>query len=151
MSDEKNLKDGLDDMLGDAKEGVKKAADKASELADDAKESINDFTDDAKKTFNNVSSDGKNVALIAHITVIGLIIAFVMNNGNKTQIGSFYVRQSLGLSLVAIAAGWIPIIGWLIAIVMFVFWILSLIGALSGEEKLTPVLGEHFQNWFKSL
>ena len=70
MSDEKNLKDGLDDMLGDAKDGAKKAADKASELAgeakgkaselaDDAKESMNEFADDAKSTMNEFSNSAK--------------------------------------------------------------------------------------------
>ncbi|WP_452224052.1 NINE protein [Lacinutrix chionoecetis] len=52
MSDEKNLKGDLDDMLGDAKEGAKKMGEKANEFADDAKEKANEFAEDAKSTAN---------------------------------------------------------------------------------------------------
>ncbi|MFV9551658.1 YtxH domain-containing protein [Algibacter sp. PT7-4] len=158
MSDEKNLSDDLNDMLGDAKEGAKKAADKASEIADDAKEKAKAFANEAKETASefaddakDVLSDGKNIAIIAHITLIGWIIALVMNNNNKSELGSYYIRQMLGLIILGFVFMFIPVIGWILNLVMLVLWGLSLIGALSGEKKPTPVLGEHFQNWFKSL
>ena len=59
MSDEKNLKEDLDDMLGEAKEGAKKAADKASELADEAKEKAGEFADEAKSSMNDFSNNAK--------------------------------------------------------------------------------------------
>ncbi len=46
------------------------------------------------------SDNGKTVAIIAYITLIGWIIALVMNNGNKTALGSYHVRQSLGIMCV---------------------------------------------------
>lgn len=169
MSDEKNLNDDLNDMLGDAKDGAKKAADKvsdkaseladdakelagdakekASEIADDVKEAASEFADDTKEVLSN----GKNIAIIAHITLIGWIIALVMNNSNKSEIGSFYIRQMLGLLILSFVLWFIPVIGWILNLLIIVLWIMSLIGALSGEKKLTPVLGEHFQNWFKGL
>lgn len=169
MSDEKNLGDDLNDMLGDAKDGAKKAADKVSdkagELADDAKElageakekakefaseakeAASDFADDAKE----VLSDGKNVAIIAHITIIGWIIALVMNSGNKTELGSFYIRQMLGIVILAFVGSFIPFVNLIVWIGVLVLWVMSLIGAFSGEKKLIPLLGEHFQNWFKAL
>ena len=73
MSDDnKNLSDDLNDMLGDAKEGAKKAADKASELAgeakekasefaSEAKESAKEFTDSAKEAFDKASGDNKKI------------------------------------------------------------------------------------------
>ncbi|WP_396602411.1 YtxH domain-containing protein [Algibacter sp. R77976] len=169
MSDEKNLSDDLNDMLGDAKDGAKKAADtvsdKAGELADDAKElageakeKAKEFANDAKETASEfagdakeVLSNGKNIAIIAHITLIGWIIALVMNNSNKSELGSFYIRQMLGLLILSLVLMFIPVIGWILNILMLVLWIMSLVGALGGEKKPTPVLGEHFQNWFKSL
>lgn len=169
MADDKNLSDDLDDMLGDAKEGAKKAAGKAkgkaSELADDAKElageakeKAKEFANEAKETASEfaedakeILSDGKNIAIIAHITLIGWIIALVMNNGNKSELGSFYIRQMLGLLILGLIFMLIPGIGWILNVAMLVLWIMSLVGALSGEKKLTPVLGEYFQDWFKSL
>ena len=172
MSDDnKNLSDDLDDMIGDAKDGAKKTGDKisqkASEFSEDAKETYNEakekaseFADDAKKAASEfaedakeVLSDGKNVAIIAHIWWIGWIIALIMNNGDKkTELGSFYIRQTLGLLLFSFLS-WIPIsfFPFIIGIVGLVLWIMSLIGALSGEKKPVPIIGEYFQEWFKSL
>lgn len=83
MSDEKSLRDDLNDMLGDAKEEVKKAADrvsdkagefageakeafegareKAGEFAGEAKEKAGEFADEAKEAFDNVSGENKKV------------------------------------------------------------------------------------------
>ena len=159
MSDEKSLSDDLDDMLGSAKEGAKKAADKAEEFAEGAKEKAKDFANEAKEAASEfagdakeILSDGKNVAIIAHITIIGWIIALIMNNGDKkTEYASFYIRQMLGLALFALILGFIPVLGWIISLVFVVLWVISLIGSLSGEKKLTPILGQYFQDWFKSL
>lgn len=158
MSDEKNLSDDLNDMLGDAKDGAKKAADKVSDKASEAKEKAKEFASEAKESASEfaqdakeVLSDGKNVAIIAHITLIGWVIALVMNNSNKTDLGSFYIRQMLGLLILSFVLWFVPVVGWILNLVIIVLWIMSLVGALSGEKKLTPILGEHFQNWFKAL
>ena len=76
MSDEKNLSDDLDDMLGDAKEGAKKAADKAGEFADDAKEKAKEFAGDAKEAASEFAKEanealgGENKKLVAGIVAI---------------------------------------------------------------------------------
>lgn len=148
MADDKNLSDDLEDMIGDVKEGAKKAADKAGHFAEDAKEKASDFVKDAKE----VLSDGKNVAIISHLWLIGWIIALVMNNGDKkSEYGSFYIRQMLGLGICSLLLGFIPVVGWLIFLIFAVLWLMSFIGSFSGEKKLTPILGEYFQDWFKSL
>jgi len=143
MSDDKNLRDDLNEMLDDAKESTK-------EFTDDAKTAAKEFANDAKETYNEVSSDGKNVAIIAHITLIGWIIALVMNNGNKSEFGSFYIRQMLGLILFSLV-GIIPIIGWIMWLVVLAAWIMSLVSALGGTMKPTCLFGQQFQEWFKSL
>ncbi len=170
MSDDnKNLNDDLDDMLDDKNDDSQKASDHtrkktspfsedAKEFGREAKEKAKEFSEDAKKAANEFShdakevlSDGKNVGIIAHITIIGWIIALVMNSSNKTEFGSFYIRQMLGLSLLGIALSWIPILGFIVALVLIVAWIMSLISALGGKMKPTFLLGEQFQEWFKAL
>jgi uncharacterized membrane protein len=42
----------------------------------------------------------------------------------------------------------INIIGWVVGII---FWIMSLIGAVNGEMKETPIVGKYFQDWFKGI
>jgi uncharacterized membrane protein len=46
---------------------------------------------------------------------------------------------------------WIPLIGWVLAIGLFVLWIMGLISAIQGEEKKVPILGEYAQEWFKGI
>ena len=109
---------------------------------------------------NNTSTteEGKTIAIIAYITIIGLIIAFVMNNEKKNEFASYHIKQSLGLALTGLALGMIgmiPILGWIINIVgifvLFYMWIMSLINALNLKEKPAPILGEKYAEWFKNI
>ncbi|MCB0458914.1 MAG: YtxH domain-containing protein [Flavobacteriaceae bacterium] len=151
MSEEsKNLGDKAKDAFEDAKE-------KASELKDDAKEAFEDVKEEAKETYEEIkedvkelSSDGKTIAIIAHLTLIGWIVAFVMNNNNKTEVGSFYIRQVLGIIIISVLSI-IPILGIFVGLFALVLWVVSLIGALSGNTKPVFLLGDKFQEWFKSL
>lgn len=101
-----------------------------------------------------VTEEGNTRAIIAHITLIGWIIAVVQNGEKKDDYASFYIRQMLGLLIMGIVGSIlaiIPIIGWLIYLGVVALWIVSLVYATSGEKKEIPVLGAQFQEWFKSL
>lgn len=100
--------------------------------------------------------DDKTKSIVAHITLIGWIIALVMNQSDKGENTSFYIRQTLGIWLVAVAGSVLGmlianIIGTISFILVLVLWILSLVGSLSGEQKPVPVVGEMFQQWFKGV
>ena len=95
--------------------------------------------------------DGKTKAIVAHIYWIGWLIALIINSNQKDEITSFYIRQLLGIYLFSVVVTFIPLLnfaGWILA---FIFWILSLIGAINGEMKETPVIGRYFQDWFKGM
>jgi uncharacterized membrane protein len=94
--------------------------------------------------------DGKTKAIVAHITWVGWLIALIINSNEKDEIASFYIRQLLGIYLFSLLAV-IPGVGWIIGIIVLVFWILSLIGSINGEMKETPVVGKYFQDWFKGI
>ncbi len=137
---EKNLNDDFNDLLGDAKKGAK-------EFAREAKRSAYEFDSDV----NKLTSDGKNIAIISHLTLIGWIVALVMNNEKKDTFASFYIRQTLGIMICFFLLSFVPVIGWFLNIAILALWIISFIGALNGELKLTPIIGVYFQDWFKSL
>jgi len=105
----------------------------------------------------NASNNGKTVGLIAYFTLIGWIIALVMHNKEKTEFGAFHLRQVLGIMVTGIALSIvasiidISIISMAVNIAVFVLWIIGLIGAAQGEQKLVPVLGEKYQEWFKGI
>lgn len=107
------------------------------------------------------TDNGKTVGIIAYLTLIGWIIALVMHNGNKTDFGAFHIRQMLGIliigfvlyivgvvSVFALGSG---ILSWILQIAVFVLWLLGFIGAVQGEKKAIPLLGDQFQQWFKGL
>jgi uncharacterized membrane protein len=95
--------------------------------------------------------DGKTKAIVAHITWIGWVIALVLNSSEKDEITSFYIRQLIGLYLFSIVISFIPVVNVLGWIITLVFWVISLVGAINGEQKEVPWVGKLFQDWFKAL
>jgi len=93
----------------------------------------------------------KVVAIVSYLTLIGWIVALIINMNKKTDLGSFHIRQSLLIMIVGLVLSWIPIIGWLLAIVLFIFWIMGLVYAIQGQMKEVPIIGKYAQDWFKSL
>ncbi|GAB4281080.1 MAG: hypothetical protein Kow0068_05470 [Marinilabiliales bacterium] len=112
---------------------------------------------------NTKSNEDKTVAIISYLTLIGWIIALVMHNGdNKTKLGAFHIRQSLGLLvtavgvfIVAIIFAFVPFLGWLINLALYLgllaAWIMGIIGAASGDMKPLPFVGELYQKWFAGI
>ena len=106
---------------------------------------------------NQTIKEGKTAAIISHLWVIGLIIAFVLNMNSRNSYASFYIRQTLGLNVLQLLNGWIVYryigssAGWAVGVLIFVLWIISFIGVLQEEKKLVPVVGEQFQNLFKGI
>jgi len=111
-----------------------------------------------EKVETSTENEGKTTAIIAYITLIGLIIAFVMNNDKKDPFAAYHIKQSLGLGLTGLAMGAIgiiPIIGWLINIigifVLLFMWIMCLVNALNNKQKPAPILGKKYEEWFSTL
>lgn len=107
------------------------------------------------------ATEDKTVAILSYLTLIGFIVAIVLHGNKKTRLGTFHLRQSLGLLITAVACwilnvilAFIPIIGWLTIIIvwlgLFALWLMGLIAAASGQTKPVPVLGEYYQKWFGS-
>jgi uncharacterized membrane protein len=95
--------------------------------------------------------EGKTIAIIAYITWIGLLIAFIMNNDKKNTFAKFHIRQSLLLMLVAFIVSFIPLVNLIAWLFILVLWVIGLIAAINGEQKEVPVLGRYAQEWFKGL
>lgn len=105
--------------------------------------------------------DGRTIAWVSYITFIGWIIAFVSHSNAlvKSSLATFHLRQSFGLMVIWFALVFIrvgvamvvPFFGLLftlIALGIFVLWVIGLINAVNGDEKPIPVLGIPFQQWF---
>ena len=97
-----------------------------------------------------MAEDGKVLAIISYITWIGLVLAIVLNMEKKNEFARFHIRQSLLLNLVFLVS-WVPIVGWLLAILAFVAWIIGIINAIQGKATEVFLFGKYAQQWFKSL
>ncbi|QCX01593.1 hypothetical protein FGM00_16295 [Aggregatimonas sangjinii] len=106
----------------------------------------------------NVHEDAKKIAIISYVTIIGLVIAFVMNNDKKLDFANYHIRQSVGLFVTGLAlgiVGVIPILGWIINIlgifVLLYMWVIALTNAMNGKQKPAPILGKKYEEWFKGI
>lgn len=111
------------------------------------------------KTFApSINEESKKIAIISYITIIGLVIAFVMNNDKKLSFASYHIRQSLGLAATSLSLfiiGMVPILGWIINIfgffVLLYMWVMGLMNAINEREKSVPILGKKFETWFDNV
>lgn len=110
-------------------------------------------------SLNSATTDDKTAAIVSYLTLIGFIIAVILHGSNKTHLGAYHLRQSLGLMLTAIAVWvaammfvFVPFIGWLINlaawVALFALWVIGLLSAINGQMKPVPILGEYYQKWF---
>lgn len=109
-------------------------------------------------TINDIER-GRNYAIISYLTIIGVIIAYYLNNEDdkRSVFASFHIRQSLGLWLTFYALGYIigSFDSWLVSSGFYVFFavlfIYGFINALNRKALPVPLLGNYYQKLFKNL
>lgn len=102
---------------------------------------------------------GRKNAIISYITIIGVIIAFYLNNepDKKSNFASFHIRQSLGLWLTFWALGYIvgSFDSWLVTSGFYLFFAVLFIYGFSnaiGRKAISvPLLGDFYQKIFANL
>ena len=96
--------------------------------------------------------DKKTTGIVAYLTWIGLVIAFVAGDKEGAK---FHLNQALVVNLFAIVlniasrmVGWIPLLGWIALVIIglmnfvaFVLWVMGLIYAVQEQEKPLPLIG----------
>ena len=120
---------------------------------------------------NNLTTtdNGKNVGIISYLTFIGWLIALLaMHNEKKTELGSYQLRQTLLLYIVGIGVYivwwavfttmlftggfWLWLmLNWVIRLGLFVLWLIGFLGAINGEKKPIPFIGEKAQTMFSGI
>tara|TARA_R110002049_G_scaffold101379_2_gene245939 strand:- start:4539 stop:4877 length:339 start_codon:yes stop_codon:yes gene_type:complete len=102
---------------------------------------------------------GRQNAIISYLTIIGVIVAFYLNNeaDKKSAFASFHIRQSLGLWLTFWALGYIigSFDSWLVTSGFYLFFAVLFIYGFSnaiGRKALSvPLLGDFYQKIFANL
>lgn len=96
-----------------------------------------------------IIDEGKTIAIISYITVIGLIIAYLLNNSKKNAFAQFHIEQSMRIVVLAFAnylLGWVlpsslGVITTIISIGIFILIILGIVNAINGKTTPLPVIG----------
>jgi len=121
---------------------------------------------------NSVTTDnGKNAGIISYITIIGWLIAyFAMHNEKKTELGSYQLRQTLLLHLIYIifyilweavivslffssltGLIWASRLTYILYLGFLALWVIGFIGAVNGQKKPIPLIGEKAQTMFPGI
>lgn len=88
----------------------------------------------------------KMMGVIAYITLIGFLVALFAgaNNGRRTPYLNFHLNQSLIIIIANFITGIITAIsatvGNILSLVIFVFWVMAIVGAFKGETKSLPFI-----------
>ncbi|WP_411030886.1 DUF4870 domain-containing protein [Spongiimicrobium sp. 3-5] len=99
-----------------------------------------------EKTIN----EGKTMAIISYITLIGVLIAYLMNNDKKNAFAKFHIGQALRVWLLGVvlaiggtmlviftgigAFGYLSWVAWILAV-------LGLVNAVNGKTEKVPLVG----------
>src|SRR5690606_16078090 len=100
---------------------------------------------------------GKTNAIISYLTIIGTVIALVMNNEKKNAFAAFHIRQTLGLFLTQFALGYFisSFDSWTATqvfwVILAICWLIGFSGAVTGVERKIPLIGDLYQKLFKSI
>ncbi len=118
------------------------------------------------------AGEDKTAAIVCYLTLIGFIVAIILNSNKKTKLGAFHLRQAMGFILTGFLGGicvailcavigvllafiikfLAVIVVWLIyfsfVISMLALWVMGLIAAINGQMKPMPVVGPMYQKWF---
>ncbi|MGC1206184.1 MAG: hypothetical protein WA839_15045 [Flavobacteriaceae bacterium] len=102
---------------------------------------------------------GRQNAIISYLTIIGVIVAFYLNNepDKKSTFASFHIRQSLGLWLTFWALGYIigSFDSWLVTSSFYLFFAVLFIygftNALNRKAQMVPLVGAFYQKIFANF
>ena len=116
---------------------------KYKELLDQGAITQEEFNKKKEELLNGSSrsSSGMNAqttSILAYITWIGFIIAVCAGDKEGAK---FHINQALVINLFAFL-GFIPFLGWIWEIFVFVCWIMGLVYAIDQNEKEVPLIGK---------
>ncbi len=88
------------------------------------------------KTGNDVE-DNKVMAALSYIWILSIIFLLVKKDSPFVH---FHAKQGVVIFAASFILGFVPIIGWLLNIVLFVLAIMGVVGAWQGKWKKLPII-----------
>lgn len=119
--------------------------------------------------FTTNTDDGKTASILSYFGIILWLVAyFAMHKDKKTELGSYQLRQtllfaivstviyivfSIVMTIIIVATGIYALayIGYVLYIGLFIVWLIGFLGAIKGEKKPMPLIGERAQTMFSGI
>ncbi|WP_199140860.1 DUF4870 domain-containing protein [Pedobacter sp. ASV12] len=117
----------------------------------------------------SAADDGKAAAIVSYLSIIGWLIAyFALYKDKETDLARYHLRQTLLFAIVStvlyillsivlvpiiITTGLVFLVYLLnvLWIALAILWLIGLIGAIQGQKKPIPFIGEKAQSMFSSI
>ena len=93
------------------------------------------------------SDTSKLLAALGYLFGIVAVIALLIDPYKEEKFVKFHAVQAIALWVIGAVAGAIPVVGWIVSIVAFVFMIIGLIKAFQSEYWELPVV----YGWLKGF
>ncbi len=108
------------------------------------------------------ADDGKLIAVVSYLTIIGFLISLVQHSSNKTNLGAYHLRQSLGFMLLSfiitlplgsanLKDDEFALLSLLASFVLLWDGISGIINALKGKEEPCALFGTYYDKVFSKL
>lgn len=97
---------------------------------------------------------GKTNAIIGYITMIGTIVAIILNMDKQNAFARFHIRQAFGINITYLLLGTIAgyFNSWGVSTAFSIFisvlWFYGFITMLQEKCSPVPIIGPYFQKWF---
>lgn len=105
-----------------------------------------------------MKNKGNYKAVLAYLSFIGLIIAYILNMEEKDKLVTYHIKNMFGLvALLFISTTFLNgnsflfFSGQILWVGCFFCWTYSLVMAITGKQKGIPVITDLFQKWFHFL
>lgn len=117
---------------------------------------------DNNDAFLGSPDNPRTAAVVGYITVIGWLIAyFWLYRDNKNAFSAFHLRQTLMLHILSFLLnilsllalwGWVPYaLVVIVAVILFILWLIGAFQATNGKTRPVPIVGKWAQELFRSL
>lgn len=103
------------------------------------------------------TTTGNYKAILAYITFIGLIVAYVLNRNDQDKFVTFHIKNMFGLVLLLFISQLLQTtdsllyFGEIVWVITFFLWVYSLLMAILNKKVGIPILTDLFQKWFTFL
>lgn len=84
--------------------------------------------------------------LMAVLCYLGLLVIIpLLTDAKNDPFVKYHIKQGLVLLIAYVICGvvfWVPFIGWILSVLLFILFIMGVVNALNGKQAPLPILGQ---------